>query len=183
MNLGLVLIDIQNDYFPRGKFELSQAYQAGINASKVLAFFRKNELPVFHVQHISSEKDAAFFLPDTKGMEIHKSVFPSDGELRIMKHTPDSFFQTNLKKELDSQKVDHLVICGMMMHMCVDTTVRSARNFGYSVTLIENACATKDLIWNNTIIPASTVQATFMAALDNSFANIMDADGWIKQAH
>ncbi len=38
-----------------------------------------------------------------------------------------------------------MIICGMMTHMCVDTTVRAAMDYGYSVKVVGDACATMDL--------------------------------------
>lgn len=65
--------------------------------------------------------------------------------------------------------------------MCIDTTVRAAVNYGYSVELIEDACATRDLKWNRNTVKAEQVQNAFMAALDGSFAKVLKADAWIKE--
>ena len=43
MTTALVLVDIQNDYFPGGKMELEGSMQAGHKAGKILAYFRENE--------------------------------------------------------------------------------------------------------------------------------------------
>lgn len=181
MKTALVLIDIQNDYFKGGKNELFKPEEAAGQAKKVLDFFRSSNLPVFHIQHINTTKGGTFFIPNTFGAEIYKNVFPKDNEPVIIKHTPDSFFETKLKKALEEEKITDLVVCGMMTHMCIDTTVRAARNFGYPVTLIEDACTTKDLIWNENKIPASTVQNTFMASLSSSFAQIKTVDKFIEE--
>ena len=66
----------------------------------------------------------------------------------------------------------------MMTHMCVDTTVRAAKNLGYEITLLEDACATKELEWNHISVPAPVVQAVFMASLSNKFAEIVTVDQW-----
>jgi len=179
MKLGLVLIDIQKDYFKGGKNELYHPEEAAKHAKLVLSFFRENNLPVFHVQHISTSKEAGFFIPQTDGVDIYKDVYPTRQEFVITKHTPDSFFQTKLNDALENQNVKHLVICGMMTHMCIDTTVRAARNFGYNITLIEDACATKDLCWGKSTIPALLVQKAFLSALSGSFAEIKTAKQWI----
>ena len=57
--------------------------------------------------------------------------------------------------------------------MCVDTTVRAAMDYGYRVKLAADACATMDLERNGEIIPADTVQKTFIAAMDGVFAEII----------
>ena len=61
----------------------------------------------------------------------------------------------------------------MMSHMCIDTTVRSAKNYLYDVLVLSNACTTKDLIWENEKIMASNVHKTFMASLQGTFAKVI----------
>ena len=68
----------------------------------------------------------------------------------------------------------------MMTHMCIDTTVRAAKDLGLSVTLIEDACTTKALVWNGHTIPAEIVQASYMASLTGIFAEIMPAEKFLK---
>lgn len=181
MKQALILVDIQNDYFEGGRHELVSPEQAAIQAKKILTFFREQRWPIYHVRHISTSPSASFFLPDTEGSEFYKDIYPLVGEQIIIKHKPDSFLGTNLKEKLDESDIDMLVICGMMTHMCIDTTVRAAVSHGYSVELIEDACATRDLIWNGNTVKAEQVQNSFMAALDGSFAKVLNADVWIKE--
>ncbi|WP_339167403.1 cysteine hydrolase family protein [Brevibacillus sp. FSL L8-0520] len=174
MNTALVLVDIQNDYFKGGRNELFQPDKAVTHAEEALSLFREKNLPIVHIQCILLEKEAAFFLPDTDGITIHERVKPQSDEKVIVKHTPDSFFQTELQKHLESMKVTRLVVCGMMSHICIDSTVRTAHRLGYEVILLSEACATKDLVWNDTVIPAKTVHDTFMASLQDTFARVID---------
>lgn len=181
MKKGLILVDIQNDYFKGGRHELVNPEQAAKHAYEILSFFRKFEWPVYHVQHISLKQDASFFLPDTPGVDFYDECRPLDQEEIIIKHKPDSFLNTSLKEKLEEKEIDTLLICGMMTHMCIDTTVRSASNHGYSVELIEDACATRDLEWRDVIIPAEQVQSAFMAALDGTFAKVFKGETWLSQ--
>lgn len=174
MNTALLLVDIQNDYFKGGRNELFDTDKALTHAQEALSLFREKSLPIVHIQCILLEKNATFFLPDTEGIKIHERVNPQHDEKVIVKHTPDSFFQTELQKHLESMKVTRLVICGMMSHICIDSTVRSAHRLGYEVILLNEACTTKDLVWNDTVIPAKTVHDTFMASLQDTFAQVMD---------
>ncbi|MNF09735.1 Isochorismatase family protein [compost metagenome] len=64
----------------------------------------------------------------------------------------------------------------MMSHICIDSTVRTAHRLGYEVLLLGEACATKDLVWNETVIPAKTVHDTFMASLQDTFAQVIDTN-------
>ena len=138
---ALLIIDIQNDYFPGGAMELEGADAAGAKAGAALKRFRSKGLPIFHVRHLSVRPGSTFFLPGTKGAEIHSSVAPEKGEKVIEKNFPNSFRATSLQDELKGIK--SLVVAGMMTHMCVDASVRQAADLGYKVTLLGNACATR----------------------------------------
>ncbi|HEY9620641.1 MAG TPA: cysteine hydrolase family protein [Crinalium sp.] len=180
MTSGLVLIDIQNDYFPSGKFELEGSIEAGIQAGKVLAFFRQHHLPIFHVQHISIRPGATFFFPNTPGIEIHASVQPLPGEVIIQKHHPNCFRASTLKSELDAAGVDHLVVCGMMTHMAIDATVRVAYDDGLQVTVIADACATRSLAFRETVVSAEYVHTASLATLNYLFAIVQTLDEFIQ---
>ena len=84
--------------------------------------------------------------------------------------------------ELKKTGVTDVVICGMMTHMCIDTTVRAAKDFGYNATLISDACATKDLKWNGENIPADVVQNVYMASLHGKFANVITGEEYFRMA-
>jgi nicotinamidase-related amidase len=48
---ALVLVDIQNDYFPSGKWELVGIDIAAFNAGRLLNAFRERKQLIFHIQH------------------------------------------------------------------------------------------------------------------------------------
>lgn len=173
MKRALLIIDVQNDYFPGGKSELHNPLKALGNIQKVLETFREKKLPVIHVQHINIREGATFFLPNTEGVQIHSKLTPIESEHIIIKHAPNSFLRTNLADIIKSNDITDLVICGMMSHMCIDTTTRACMDYGITVTLLADACATKDLVFNRKAIPAEIVHETFMASLNGMFANVI----------
>ncbi|HUH66570.1 MAG TPA: cysteine hydrolase family protein [Syntrophales bacterium] len=179
MKAGLILVDIQNDYFPGGKMELVCMEEAAQNAGLLLEAFRKKGLPVFHIQHISKRPGSTFFLPYTKGVEIHGSVAPGPHETVIEKSYPNAFRDTELLNSLKRSEVDELVICGAMTHMCVDATTRAAFDVGFRCTVIEDACATRNLEYRGTAVEAAKVQAAFMAALAMPYARISQTRDFI----
>ena len=179
MKTGLLLVDIQNDYFPDGKMELFQMNAAGANASALLQFFRDSNWPTFHIQHISAYKGATFFLPDTDGADIHDGIKPLPGEIIIQKHFPNSFRETTLKDELALAGVEHLVVCGAMSHMCIDATTRAAADLGFTCTVVENACATRDIEFKGQKVAAQQVHGAFMAALGAAYAAVMSTDEFL----
>lgn len=172
---ALLIIDIQNDYFPGGKMELEGAEAAAAHASSVLKKFREQRMPVFHVRHLSTRPGSTFFIPGTAGAEIHAKVQPREGEAVVEKHFPNAFRQTSLEEKLKAQNIQNLVVAGMMTHMCVDASVRQAADLGYKVTLVGNACATRAQSYGGETVPARQVHAAFLAALNGFYAKVINA--------
>ena len=180
MQTALLLVDIQNDYFPGGKNELVGPVEAGIMARKLLEAFRAKKMPVIHVQHISIRPGATFFLPDTPGAQINDIVRPLAGETVLRKSTPNSFRNTGLLQALKDADVGRLVICGMMTHMCIDSTTRAASDHGFDCIVAHEACATKNLMFDNVTVPAEQVQRSFLAALNGTFATVISTEQVLK---
>ncbi len=176
MSTALILIDIQNDYFPGGKMELSESLAASLKARDLLTFFRKNQLRVIHVQHLSVRPGATFFIPGTTGAAIHENVRPLPAETLIEKNFPNSFRQTRLLDHLRETGTTSLTIAGMMTHMCVEATTRAAFDLGFECTLIHDACATRSLSFGNNTVSAEQVQTSFLAALNGLYAKILSCD-------
>jgi nicotinamidase-related amidase len=174
MKTGLILVDIQNDYFPGGRMELKGIEKAGAKAKELLSFFRENHWPTFHIQHISIRENATFFLPETAGVEIHDNIRPFDDESIIQKHYPNSFRETGLLEELKKDQIERVVICGAMSHMCIDATTRAAFDFGFNCVVIQDACATRDLKFGGNVIAAKQVHGSFMAALGSAYAQVLN---------
>lgn len=173
MNDCLMLVDLQNDYFPGGNMELVGIEDAAANAQMLLNEFRKANLPIIHVQHISARPGATFFLPGTDGAKIHQWVTPREAEVVVVKNFPNSFRGTTLLDMLKNGEIDSLVICGAMSHMCIDATTRAAFDLGFSCSVADDACATRDLIFKGRTIKASDVHASFMAALSVPYARVI----------
>lgn len=175
MDTALILIDIQNDYFPGGKMELVGSPEAAKKAAELLAYFRKSSYPVVHIQHVAIQPGATFFVPDTMGVEIHASVKPIQGECVIQKNSPNSFRNTLLLETLQNLQIKRLVVTGMMTHMCIDATTRAASDLGFECWLAQDACATRALTFQEKFIPADMVHGAFLAAINAAYARVMTA--------
>jgi nicotinamidase-related amidase len=171
---ALLIIDIQNDYFAGGAMELEGADAAGEKALAILRRFRERGEPVVHVRHASVRPGSTFFLPGTRGAEIHASVLPQGGETVIEKNFPNSFRNTPLREKLEALGVKNLVVAGMMTHMCVDASVRHAADLGYKITLLGDACATRAQSYGGEKVPARQVHAAFLAALNGFYAKVVN---------
>lgn len=178
MKKALIIIDVQKEYFENGALELINPVPASENIKKILEHFRKENDTVVHVQHISGE-GIPFFVPGTQGVEIHENVKPLEGEKIITKQFPNSFRGTDLLEYLQSNEITHLVIAGMMTHMCIDAGTRAAFDFGFQCTVVGDACATMDLEINGNKVKAADVHNSFLAALEFFYAKIVTTEQYL----
>lgn len=176
---ALIVVDIQNDYFPQGKWPLVGADAAADNAARLIRAFRDAGDPVVHIRHEFTSEEAPFFTPNSEGAKLHPKVLNRANEPVVLKHFVNSFRETDLKSILDEQDIKELVVVGSMSHMCVDGITRAAADFGYKVTVIHDACATLDLEFNGVTVPAAQVHAAFMAALAFAYASVVSTGDYL----
>jgi nicotinamidase-related amidase len=153
---ALLLIDIQDFYFPGGKSALVEPEKAACNAANLLSYFRNEKLTVIHVRHNSEP-----------GGKINDIVKPLAGEMIITKDEVNCFVGTDLLDYLRTNKTDTLVICGMQTHMCVEAATRAASDFGFKCILIHDACATKDVKFGDKTVKAEDVHYSTLSTLKN----------------
>ncbi|MDQ6529351.1 cysteine hydrolase family protein [Flavobacterium sp. LHD-85] len=180
-NPALILIDIQKGfhdvaYWGGDRNNVTAEEKAG----ELLKIWRSKNLPIFHVQHCSSNPNS--ILNETNpGNEFQDVVKPLEGETIIKKNVNSAFIGTNLKELLDTAKITHLVIVGLTTDHCVSTTTRMAGNFGYTVYLVSDATATfnkKGL--NGEDFSAELIHQTALASLNEEFAQVVDSE-FIKE--
>lgn len=159
---ALILIDIQNFYFPGGAAELVEPEKAAEKAKELLGFFRQNKALVVHVKHKSNS-----------GSDIHALVAPMSNEKVIVKNEVNSFLKTDLDEYLKQNHIKNLVLCGMQTHMCLEAATRAGHDLGYSCTVVEDACATRNLKYNDVIIKAGDVHYSTLATL-KSYAKVVN---------
>jgi nicotinamidase-related amidase len=176
---AVVVVDLQNEYLPTGKLPLVGIDQALDNAARVISAARSKGDLVVHVRHEFVQPDIPFFVPGTDGVQIHPSVAPLEGEQVVVKNSPNSFLNTNLKQTLDEHEIEEVTIVGAMSHMCVDATTRAASDFGYKATVVDDACATRDLEFRGQVIPAGQVHATLMSALAFAYGKVVSTDEYV----
>lgn len=160
---ALLLIDIQDFYFPGGKLPLVNPEAAAQKASEVLKLFRSLELPVIHVQHAG-------------GSPIHASLQPRVGEKIFTKQEANAFVGTGLQDYLKSIRVKRLVLCGMQTHMCLEAATRAAADLGYDCIVVQDACATRDLKWGDRLVSAADVHASTLASIERFYGRVVNAE-------
>jgi len=162
---ALVVIDVQNDYFPGGLFPNWGARKALRQVLALRDWARSRGLPIFWVRHTSARPGAPFFHPGTPGRELHPALEPRADEPIVDKDRPNSFAGTGLEDELRRRGVDTVVWSGMMAWMCVDTTVRAAKDLGFRNLVAYDATASGWVKGPWGPVAPWTAQRAFISAL------------------
>lgn len=176
---AIVVVDLQNEYLISGKLPLVGIEDAVSNAARLIEAARSRGDVLVHVRHESPAADAPFFAAGSENVKIIAAVSPRDGETIVVKQYPNSFRETGLKALLDENGVEQVVIIGAMSHMCIDATTRAAADFGYSVTVVHDACATLDVEFGGRTVQAADVHAAYMSALAWAYAQVVSADEFL----
>lgn len=177
---ALILVDIQNDYFPDGRWPVDGMHSAGKAAARLLAHARETGQLVIHVRHEINATDAPFFARASVGAQIHSIVQPLPQEKVILKHRPNSFVNTDLLETLDDAGIETLTICGAMSQMCIDATTRGAVDLGFKAVVVADACAAKAVTFEHLTVPAPLVHATIMGALSGTYAQIVTSQSLLQ---
>jgi nicotinamidase-related amidase len=180
-NTALLLIDIQQDYFPDGAFPLPNIIEAANNAKAVLAWARHTGIRIIHIRHEETDTSAGFLAADSTGSRIHSLVLPMEGETVITKHYPNAFRDTALLASM--KDIDNVLIVGAMSNMCVDATARAAFDHGISVTVIHDACAASSLEFQGSELSAEVVHGSFMSALASAYGSVVSTEQVIGTTH
>lgn len=140
---ALIVIDLQNDYFPGGKFPLWNTELTLKNIEEAIAGAAAKSIPVILVQHIANPAlgIAPFFNEGTSGVAIHPRILAAAPKGKVVtKAFADSFHHTSLESTLSELHVDELLICGMMTQNCVTHTAISKAAEKYSVKILNDCC-------------------------------------------
>ncbi|MEB0206131.1 cysteine hydrolase family protein [Pseudomonas sp. CCC3.1] len=168
-NASLLIIDAQKEYLS-GPLALSGIDAATANIALLLEAARKAKRPVIHIRHLGTV--GGMFDPQGPRGEFIAGLEPIADEVTIEKRMPNAFNDTRLRVTLEAQGHLDLIVCGFMSHSSVSTTVRAAKDYGFRCTLVEDACATRDLPTPDGIIKAADVQRTEMAIMNDNFATL-----------
>ncbi|MBT3385325.1 MAG: cysteine hydrolase [Prolixibacteraceae bacterium] len=166
---ALIIIDIQDFYFPGGAVELDEPVKASEKAKILLNHFRKNNNLVVHVRHN--------FEP---GGNIHELVKPIEGEKIISKDEVNAFLNTDLNEYLKKNNIKEVILCGMQTQMCLKAGTRAAHDFGYKWTVVEDACTTRNISFGEHIISSKDVHYSTLATL-KSYAKIVTLIDFLQE--
>jgi nicotinamidase-related amidase len=166
---ALLIIDVQNFYW---NTETHEEYIA--NLKNIIEDARKRGLFVVYVIHVWGDN------PKDKIFDIREEIRPLSEEPIVVKHTPGSFYDTNLQELLVSRKIENVIITGMKTNHCCDTTTREASARGYKTFVINEGVRTFDLEGiDGKMIPRETIQYVTLSIL-KGFAQCITTEEYMN---
>lgn len=180
---AVVFIDIQMDYYTPEKLLIPDGARVVAQAARLREWAAARGMTVVHIQQVSAPT-SAIFACGSDGAAIYPALAPRAGETVIEKTLPGSFDRTELHTFLQEREITTLVLAGMMTHMCVETTARTALPLGYAVIVAADACASRDLptFDGHGIIGHVEVHRNALAAMADRFAEVMTTEAIVGLA-
>ncbi|MBD8874831.1 isochorismatase family protein [Roseibium polysiphoniae] len=152
MSRTLLVIDIQNDYFPGGVLPLHQAEEIETSVVDAIDQARQAGARIVLVRHVSPAPTGLFAANGT-GNTIRPKVLAAAGDAPVViKQFADAFQKTDLAKVLEG--TTELLVCGMMTQNCVVFTAMSRAADSLDVTVIGDLCTGPSEIVHNTALNA-----------------------------
>ena len=139
---ALIVIDVQNDYFPGGRMPLWNADETLVHIVLAISRAKKQGIPVILVQHVSDPgREAPFFIDGTDGVMIHPDILKTAADAPvIIKHHADAFNGTKLNAVLDGRGIEEILVCGMQTQNCVGLTAISKNAARYKTAILSDCC-------------------------------------------
>jgi len=67
----------------------------------------------------------------------------------------------------------------MQTHLCLEAATRTAHDFGYKCTVIEDVCATRDVKFGEITVKAKDVHYSTLATLKN-YGKVVNLKGYME---
>jgi nicotinamidase-related amidase len=167
---ALLIIDIQNDYFPEGKFPLWNTAVTLQNIEAAITKATSKKVPVIIIQHIanSSLGIAPFFNAGTTGVQVHPRILAAAPQAPvIVKEFADGFLHTTLEETLAKLGATKLFVCGMMTQNCVTHTAISKSAEKYSVSILADCCTTVNEMIHKIALNAVSTRVPLVSSSDD----------------
>ena len=171
---ALIVIDVQNEYFPGGAWALPDANRTLPNILRLIEQARERGEAVVFVQHVAPE-NSPVFARGKPGCALRPELSVRPEDKQIEKAHPSCFQGTGLAEWLAEHDITALDICGYQTQMCCDATTRDAYARGYTLRLFSDAVCARDLEWEGQTIPHDVVHRTHLATLSR-FATVIKSD-------
>ena len=169
MTQALLVIDLQNDYFPDGAYPLWNTDATLENIERAITRARQKGAAVIIIQHIadSAAGISPFFNEGTPGADVHPRILAAAPDAPIVIKTfADSFVDTTLEAELAKVGAKELLVCGMMTQNCVTHTAISKSAETYEVSILPDCCTTVDEMLHNIALHAVSTRVKLVPSAE-----------------
>ena len=119
------------------------------NLQRLITAYSEQGYPLFFTKHINNTENAGLMgswwreliTADSPTSKIIPELDTSTGVV-LQKSQYDAFHKTSLSEMLKEESINQVVICGVMTHLCCETTARSAFMQGFNVFFTVDGTAT-----------------------------------------
>ncbi len=147
---ALFVLDLQEYFFHEKLHAFIPSAPAILPGIEELidAFLGANR-PVIATSHLNTKNDAGMMskwwhdlINSQSSHSSSMKIVEKSGINLLSKSQYDAFFRTSLEKTLREQRIEQVVICGVMTYLCCETTARSAFMRGFEVFFTVDGTAT-----------------------------------------
>jgi len=155
MSKALLLVDLQNDFFPGGALPTPEGDTIVEPVNQLISMAQRKEQPIFATRdwhpenHCSFEEEGGPWPPHcirgTEGAAFNREVdLPEDAEVISKAQSPErdaysGFEGTDLAARLKEADASAIVVGGLATDICVKNTVLDALEEGFDVTVVREA--------------------------------------------
>lgn len=140
MAQALIVIDIQEGLVKENPFDTKNFI---INTKAIIQHFRDQNIEVIFMRH---SEDDGLLATGSDNWQVYHELKPQENEKIFNKYYNSIFKNSGLKEYLDSKSITNLTFVGMQVEFCIDTSVKVGFEYGYKITIVEDAISTFDNI-------------------------------------
>ena len=140
MAQALIVIDIQEGLVKDNPFDTKNFI---INTKAIIQHFRDQNIEVIFIRH---SEDEGLLAMGSDNWQVYHELKPQENEKIFNKYYNSIFKETELKEYLNRKNITDLTFVGMQVEFCIDTSVKVGFEYGYKITIVEDAISTFDNI-------------------------------------
>ena len=140
MAQALIVIDIQEGLVKKNPFDTKNFI---INTKAIIQHFRDQNIEVIFIRH---SEDEGLLAMGSDNWQVYHELKPQENEKIFNKYYNSIFKDTELKEYLNRKNIIDLTFVGMQVEFCIDTSVKVGFEYGYKITIVEDAISTFDNI-------------------------------------
>ena len=140
MAQALIVIDIQEGLVKENPFDTKNFI---INTKAIIQHFRDQNIEVIFIRH---SEDEGLLAMGSDNWQVYHELKPQENEKIFNKYYNSIFKDSELKEYLNRKNITDLTFVGMQVEFCIDTSVKVGFEYGYKITIVEDAISTFDNI-------------------------------------